>query len=107
LPHGWDAGVLFEETQGTLFCSDLFTHNGEVEAITDSDIVGRARESMENFQAGPLMDYMPYTKNTRKMLEGLADLKPRTLATMHGSSFVGDCSRALLELDGAMKEVLG
>ncbi len=24
LPHGWDAGVLFEETQGTLLCSDLF-----------------------------------------------------------------------------------
>ncbi|MGA8593517.1 MAG: hypothetical protein WB676_02130 [Bryobacteraceae bacterium] len=24
LPHGWDAGVLFEETQKTLFCSDLF-----------------------------------------------------------------------------------
>jgi len=107
LPHGWDAGVLFEETQGTLFCSDLFTHNGEVEAITDSDIVGRAKESMVNFQAGPLMDYMPYTKNTRRMLQGLADLKPRTLATMHGSSFVGDCSRALLELDGAMREVLG
>ncbi len=24
LPHGWDAGVLFEETNQTLFCSDLF-----------------------------------------------------------------------------------
>jgi flavorubredoxin len=24
LPHGWDAGVLFEETQRTLLCSDLF-----------------------------------------------------------------------------------
>ena len=107
LPHGWDAGVLFEETQRTLFCSDLFTHNGVVEAITDSDIVGRAKESMVNFQAGPLMDYLPYTKNTRKLLQGLADLKPRTLATMHGSSFVGDCSRALMDLDVAMKDVLG
>ena len=73
----------------------------------DSDGTGGALVSMVNFQAGPLMDYMPYTKNTRKLLQGLADLKPRTLATMHGSSFVGDCSRALLELDGAMKEVLG
>jgi len=26
---------------------------------------------------------------------------------MHGSSFTGDCSRALLELDGVMKETLG
>lgn len=25
LPHGWDAGVLFEEKSGVLLCSDLFT----------------------------------------------------------------------------------
>ncbi len=107
LPHGWDAGVLFEESQRVLFCSDLFTHNGEVEAITESDIVGRARQSLIDFQAGPLMDYMPYTPRTRPMLEGLAALRPRTLATMHGSSFTGDCAKALLELDGVMKEMLG
>jgi hypothetical protein len=45
LPHGWDAGVLFEETQRVLFCSDLFTHNGDVEPITEGDILGRARQS--------------------------------------------------------------
>lgn len=28
LPHGWDAGVFYEETGGILFCSDLFTHFG-------------------------------------------------------------------------------
>lgn len=107
LPHGWDAGVLFEETQRVLFCSDLFTHNGDVEPLTESDIVGRARQSLVDFQAGPLMDYMPYTPNTRPLLEGLAALQPRTLATMHGSSFTGSCSRSLLELDGVMKEMLG
>jgi hypothetical protein len=30
-PHGWDAGVMFEETGRTLLCSDLFTHFGAVE----------------------------------------------------------------------------
>src|SRR5258705_1900876 len=25
VPHGWDAGVMFEETTGTLLCGDLFT----------------------------------------------------------------------------------
>jgi hypothetical protein len=99
--------VLFEETQKVLFCSDLFTHNGDVEALTESDILGRARQSLVDFQKGPLMDYMPYTPNTRPLLEGLASLKPRTLATMHGSSFTGDCSKALIELDGVMKEMLG
>jgi len=107
LPHGWDAGVLFEETQRVLLCSDLFTHNGDVEPLTESDIVSRTRQSIQDFQAGPLMDYMPYTPRTRPLLEGLAGLKPRTLATMHGSSFTGDCSKALIELDGVMKELLG
>ncbi|MCO6435759.1 MAG: MBL fold metallo-hydrolase [Phycisphaerae bacterium] len=107
LPHGWDAGVLFEETQRVLFCSDLFTHNGDVEAITESDILGRTRQSLVDFQAGPLMDYMPYTPNTRRLLEGLARLEPRVLATMHGSSFAGDGAKALIDLDGVMKEMLG
>lgn len=106
LPHGWDAGVLFEETQKVLFCSDLFTHNGDVEALTESDIVGRTRQSIKDFQAGPLMDYMPYTARTRPLLEGLAALEPRLLATMHGSSYAGNGRKALLELDGVMKELL-
>ena len=29
LPHGWDAGVMFEETDKTLLCSDLFHQNGD------------------------------------------------------------------------------
>ncbi len=107
LPHGWDAGVLFEESQRVLFCSDLFAQNGEVEPLTESDILGRTRQAIRDYQAGPLMDYMPYTPNTRPLLEGLAALKPRTLATMHGSSFTGDGAKALLELDGVMKETLG
>src|SRR5215471_12404935 len=32
IPHGWDAGVLFEETRKTLFCSDLFHHFGKCRA---------------------------------------------------------------------------
>ena len=41
LPHGWDASVLFEETQKTLLCSDLFHQVGDVEPLTTSDVVGR------------------------------------------------------------------
>lgn len=107
LPHGWDAGVLFEETQRVLFCSDLFHHNGDVEPLTESDILGRVQTAIIEYQAGPLMDYMPYTPNTRPLLEGLASLNPQTLATMHGSSFTGDGAKALIELDGVMKETLG
>ena len=31
LPHGWDAGVLFEETDRVLLCSDLMHQLGDVE----------------------------------------------------------------------------
>jgi hypothetical protein len=49
---------------------------------------------------------MPYTNNTGRLLWELAELRPKTLATMHGSSFYGNCSKALLDLDVVMKEVL-
>src|SRR5688572_13183572 len=39
VPHGWEAQVLFEETTGTLFCGDLFTHAGAVPALTSGDVV--------------------------------------------------------------------
>ena len=107
LPHGWDAGALFEETQQTLFCSDLFHQNGNVEALTESDVVERTRQSLIEFQAGPLMDYMPYTSNTERLLRMLAALKPKTLAIMHGSTFVGDGERALNDLAVVMREVYG
>jgi hypothetical protein len=40
VPHGWDAGVMFEETTGTLLCGNLFTQVGNGPPITDGDIVG-------------------------------------------------------------------
>jgi flavorubredoxin len=107
IPHGWDAGVLFEETRKTLFCSDLFHHFGNVEAMTESDLIGRTRDGMTRLEQGPLASYMPYTKKTEGVLKGLADLKPETLAVMHGSSYRGKCDRLLTDLAGAIKEAFG
>jgi flavorubredoxin len=107
LPHGWDAGVMFEETNKTLLCSDLFHQNGNVADITDKDILGSHKSSMLEYEQGPLMEYTPYTHKTAGLLNSLADLKPKTLATMHGSSFFGDCSRALTDLNIVMKEIWG
>ena len=107
LPHGWDAGVMFEETNKTLLCSDLFHQNGDVIDITDKDILGAHKTSMLEYEKGPLMEYTPYTNNTPKLLNQLADLQPKTLATMHGSSFHGDCRKALTDLNLVMKEVWG
>jgi len=108
LPHGWDAGMLFEENQKILFCSDLFHQIGNVKPIVDTDdVLERSHAAMINYQAGPLMEYVPYTPHTGRLLRELADLKPETLAIMHGSSFSGNGSRLLLELDPVLKEVFG
>ena len=107
LPHGWDAGVMFEETNKTLLCSDLFHQNGQLVDLTDKDILDAHKQSIMELESGPLMDYAPYTVNTPKLLNKLADLEPVTLATMHGSSFHGDCSQALRDLDQVMKEFWG
>jgi flavorubredoxin len=104
IPHGWDAGVLFEETQKTLFCSDLFHHFGDVAPVTTSDLVEPTRAAMQMMQGGPLAGYMPYTRSTEKVLRSLADLKPETLAVMHGSSYRGPGDRLLTDLAGVIRE---
>lgn len=107
VPHCWEAGLLFEEVGGTLLSSDLFHQGGNVEPLTESDVIERARKTLVDYQASPLANYMPYTKHTDGILQGLADLKPRTIATMHGSAYAGDGERAMRDLAGVMREVLG
>jgi flavorubredoxin len=107
LPHGWDASVLFEETEKTLLCSDLFHQIGDREPLTSSDVVGRSIEALKAYQGGVLADYAPYTPYTADLFAKLAALKPARLAIMHGSSFEGDGAQALADLGAGFKEVLG
>jgi hypothetical protein len=92
VPHGWDAGVMFEETTGTLLCSDLFTHVGNGPAITESDIV---EQSIALERA---LHYTSLGPTTGATVRNLAAFKPKVLATMHGSSFSGDGAAALCAL---------
>lgn len=105
VPHCWEAGHLFEETQRTLFCSDLFHQAGDVEPVTQSDVIGRCRNVLLEYQQGPFADYMPYCTLTDSSLKRLAELHPKTLATMHGSVYVGDGGQALHDLAGVFREV--
>lgn len=107
VPHCWEAGLMFEETQRTLLSSDLFHQNGDVEPLTDSDVIDRTRTTLIEYQAGPFANYMPYTKHTDPILQKLADLKPRTIVPMHGSAYTGDGERAIRDLAVVMREVLG
>jgi flavorubredoxin len=106
VPHGWDASQLYEETSQTLFCSDLFLQNGNVEPFTETDLLERAKETLLQFEASPLANATPYTTITEGTLRRLADLAPRRLAVMHGSTFVGDGGGALRNLAVMLKEVL-
>ncbi len=108
LPHGWDAGVLFEEADRVLLCSDLLHQLGDVEPVTTNDIADRYRHALETYQKSPvLMDYVPYTENTQRQLATLAALQPRTLAAMHGSTFVGDGAAALIASGEIIRQVTG
>ena len=92
IPHGWEAGVLFEETTGTLLCGDLFTQIGDGPALTSSDVVGPAIATEDIFKFSSLNPGMGAT------IRGLAELGPRNLALMHGPSFSGDGAAALRAL---------
>jgi flavorubredoxin len=92
IPHGWDAGVLYEEATGTLLCGDLFTHVGDGPALTEVDVVGPAIAAEDLFQFSSLHPGMGAT------IRRLAMLGPRRLALMHGSSFAGDGAAALSAL---------
>jgi len=108
LPHGWDAGMLFEERDRVLFCSDLFHQFGDVEPVTSADVVGRYEQAITAMQAHPvLMDYMPFTPQTRRRLDDLAALRPRLLAAMHGSAFEGDGASAIRATADVMERLLG
>ena len=92
VPHGWEAGLIYEETTGVLLCGDLFTQYGDGPPTTFDDIVGPAiaGEDISNYSAlNPAMG---------ATLRRLADLKPPTLALMHGPAFIGDGASALRDL---------
>jgi flavorubredoxin len=106
VPHCWDAGLFFDDLEQTLFCSDLFFHPGNPEPLVNSDIVGRAADAIQSNLAGPMAKDMPYTPYTTRTLERLADLQPKTLAVMHGSSFHGIGQQAIVNLSEVITDLL-
>jgi flavorubredoxin len=100
MPHGWDCGLMMDETTSTLFCGDLFTQGGgaELPAVTESDILGPS----EAFRK-PL-DYFSHTPAVRPLIEKMAAANPRTLACMHGSAWRGDGASLLRALGDELEK---
>jgi len=80
---------------------------GDVEPLTESSVIDRARKTLIDYQSGPFANYMPYTKHTDSIMQKLAALNPQTIAPMHGSAYAGDGAQAIRELAVVMREVLG
>ncbi|SFN01250.1 hypothetical protein SAMN05216207_1006108 [Pseudonocardia ammonioxydans] len=89
VPHGWDSGLLLEETTGTLLCGDLFTATGPGPAVSGADPVGPALAAEDRFGATAL------TPGTGPTIRALAATAPTTLALMHGPAHTGDAVDAL------------
>src|SRR5207245_916094 len=93
--------VFFEKETGTLFCGDLLTQLGDGTAITSKDIIDAATAAEELFHQTSLGPAVPATYRR------LADLEPRRLAVMHGSSYEGDCARQLRAMADVYEERFG
>ena len=93
LPHGWETGLMLDDTTRTLLCGDLFTQGGSGKTpVVESDIL----EPSERFRG--VMDYYAHAPDTRAMLERLARETPATLACMHGSAWRGNGAALLRAL---------
>ncbi len=98
VPHGWDCGVLFDESTKTLLCGDLFTQPGrDMAPVTESEVLS-ASEGMRD-----MMDYYAHATSTSAILERLAGLGPAMLACQHGSAYRGDGAALLRELGRAIE----
>jgi flavorubredoxin len=101
VPHNWESHILFEQESRTLFCGDLVTQLGDGPAVTDADLVDAAIAAEEVFGQTSLGPAIPATYRR------LAELEPRTLAVMHGSSYNGDCSALLHTMADVYEERFG
>jgi len=104
LPHGWDAGHLYDETTRVLFCSDLLNQAGDREAVTEESVLGRMREFVQGQRGTPLDLYFAWSPWCREEVERLAVLQPAVCATMHGSVFVGDGAAELRAMADLLDE---
>jgi len=92
VPHGWEAGVLYEETTSTLLCGDLFTQLGDGPAVRHDSPIDATNAAEDGF------GYSSLTPNTVPTVRRLAELRPSTLALMHGPAYAGDGGAWLSDL---------
>ena len=95
-PHNWDAVLWMDRHSGVLFGSDLGTHGGQREALTDQD----RSEEIIAFQRRS--GYLAPGPHVTSALTRLRALPVTCLAAMHGSAIQGPAIQRLYDaLDDA------
>ena len=66
LPHGWDCGLMHEQSTATLLCGDLFTQGGtDGAALTESDILAPSEAFRQKF------DYFSHAPRTAALISSV------------------------------------
>jgi flavorubredoxin len=85
--HNWDSMLVYDETDRTLFTSDLFYQLGDREPITSED------RSVEVVEACHFSGFLPSQRHLEVVLDRIEPLTVDTLACHHGSVLTGDPRR--------------
>jgi flavorubredoxin len=101
VPHGWDAGLLYEETTSTLLCGDVFTQMGDGPASTEDSPMAATVAAEDAF------GYSCLGPATVPTVQRLAELEPTTLALMHGPAHHGDGGTWLRDLAASYADRIG
>lgn len=81
--HHWDSMMVFEETTGSLFTSDLFIQPGRNDPVTSEDL---SQGMLGLYRAtGIFGSEEPVRQTTKRLLK----VAPKMVFPMHGSSFDG------------------
>jgi flavorubredoxin len=91
IPHGWEALLFYELTNGILFSSDLGAQPGINVPVTDEDHTGRIMKFMAE------TGFIPVGENLKRVTERLEKLEISYIATMHGSTLKGKQIKSLFK----------
>jgi flavorubredoxin len=94
--HAWDSLLAVEETDGTLFSSDLFIQPGDGKDFTDEDL---SEQMVDLYKR---IGLMPSMAHIRAALDKMKDIDIKTIACHHGSVLTGNLEpyyRAIWEQD--------
>jgi flavorubredoxin len=102
--HHWDSMMLFEETTGSLFPSDLYLQPGDQPPVVEENL---SAEMIEVYRA---VGIFAHEKPVRAVVDRIEELAPTWIHAMHGGSLTGealpDYNRALREHEFAYRGLL-